>query len=76
MSDLSPLRAPRRTSAPATGRRGVESTMPDLDPNPFADCDTIVCYGNAKLTDTHRQGDPLHRWRNYRVAGALRATKA
>ncbi len=27
--------------------------MPDPDPNPFADCDTIVCYGNAKPTDTH-----------------------
>jgi hypothetical protein len=23
------------------------------DPNPFADCDTIVCYGSAKPTDTH-----------------------
>ena len=29
------------------------STMPDPDPNPFADCDTIVCYGNAKPADTH-----------------------
>ena len=23
------------------------------DPNPFADGDIIVCYGNAKLTDRH-----------------------
>jgi len=42
-----------KADAPATGRRDVESTMPDPDPNPFADCDTIVCYGNAKPTDTH-----------------------
>jgi len=27
--------------------------MPDPDPNPFADCDAIGCYGNAKPTDTH-----------------------
>jgi len=27
--------------------------MPDPDPNPFADCDAIVCYTNAKPTDTH-----------------------
>jgi hypothetical protein len=27
--------------------------MSDPDPNPFADCDAIVCYGNAKPTDTH-----------------------
>jgi len=65
-----------KADAPATGRRDVGSTMPDPDPNPFADCDTIVCYGNAKPTDTHRQRDALHRWRNYRVAGASRATQA
>jgi hypothetical protein len=40
-----------KADALATGRRDVESTMPD--PNPFADCDAIVCYGNAKPTDTH-----------------------
>jgi hypothetical protein len=27
--------------------------MTDPDPNPFADCDVIVCYGGAKLTDKH-----------------------
>jgi len=25
--------------------------MTDPDPNPFADCDVIVCYGGAKPTD-------------------------
>jgi hypothetical protein len=29
------------------------AAMTDLDPNPFADCDVIVCYGNAKSTDKH-----------------------
>jgi hypothetical protein len=23
--------------------------MPGPDPNPFADCDVVVCYGGAKL---------------------------
>jgi hypothetical protein len=23
------------------------------DPNPFSDCDVIVCYGEAKLADRH-----------------------
>ena len=27
--------------------------MTDPNPNPFADCDVIVCYGGAKLTDEH-----------------------
>jgi hypothetical protein len=27
--------------------------MIDHDPNPFADCDFIVFYGGAKLTDRH-----------------------
>jgi hypothetical protein len=27
--------------------------MTDPDPNPFADCDVIVCYGGAKLEDKH-----------------------
>jgi hypothetical protein len=27
--------------------------MSDPDPDPFAECDCIVCYGNAKLADTH-----------------------
>ena len=29
------------------------AAMTTPDPNPFADCDVIVCYGNAKLTDKH-----------------------
>ena len=51
--------------------------MPDPDPNPFADCDTIVCYGNAKPTDTHT-ASVIHciDGENYRVAGASRATEA
>ena len=36
---------------PGDREADLESTMPD--PNPFADCDAIVCYGNAKPTDTH-----------------------
>ena len=27
--------------------------MTTPEPNPFADCDVIVCYGNAKLTENH-----------------------
>jgi hypothetical protein len=27
--------------------------MANPDPSPFTDCDVIVCYGNAKPTDTH-----------------------
>jgi hypothetical protein len=33
--------------------------MIDQDPNPFADCDFIVCYGGAKLTDQHL-ASPIH----------------
>jgi hypothetical protein len=29
------------------------AAMTDPDPNPFADCDIIVCYGGATLTDKH-----------------------
>jgi hypothetical protein len=29
------------------------AAMTDPDPNPFADCDVIVCYGGAKLFDKH-----------------------
>jgi hypothetical protein len=29
------------------------AAMTDPDPNPFSDCDAIVCYGNAKPTDKH-----------------------
>jgi hypothetical protein len=43
------LRYPRKqTSANA-------AAMSDTDPNPFADCDVIVCYGKAK---PERQADP------------------
>jgi three-Cys-motif partner protein len=27
------------------------------DPNPFADCTAVVCYGNAKPTDTHLESN-------------------
>jgi hypothetical protein len=41
------LRYPRKqTSASA-------AAMTDLDPNPFADCDYIRCYGGAKPADKH-----------------------
>jgi hypothetical protein len=29
------------------------AAMTDPDPNPFADCDVIVCRGGAKLTAKH-----------------------
>jgi hypothetical protein len=29
------------------------AAMSDPDPDPFADCDIIVCYGGAKPTDKH-----------------------
>jgi hypothetical protein len=29
------------------------AAMQGPDPNRFADCDVIVCYGGAKLTDEH-----------------------
>jgi hypothetical protein len=31
------------------------AAMTDPDPNPFADCDVITCYGNAR---PERQADP------------------
>jgi hypothetical protein len=33
--------------------------MIDHDPNPFADCDFIVCCGGAKFTDRHL-ASPIH----------------
>jgi hypothetical protein len=37
---------PPKTSASA-------AAITDPDPNPFADCDFIVCYRGAKLADQH-----------------------
>jgi hypothetical protein len=42
--------------------------MTDPDPNPFADCDVIVCRGGAKLTaehlasTIHRSDDEIIGW--------------
>jgi hypothetical protein len=35
------------------------AAMTDPDPNPFADCDYIRCYGGAKLADKHL-GSTIH----------------
>jgi len=43
--DMSAL--PRKQTSAST------AAMTDPDPNPFADCDVIVCYGGAKLADKH-----------------------
>jgi hypothetical protein len=43
--------------------------MTDPDPNPFADCDAITCYGGAKLFDKHLGlDDSLRRQRDYLLA--------
>ena len=31
----------------------TDPVITDPDPNPFADCDVVVCYGDAKLSDKH-----------------------
>jgi hypothetical protein len=41
------LRYPRKQTSTST------AAMTDPDPNPFADCDYIRCYGNAKPEDEH-----------------------
>jgi hypothetical protein len=35
--------------------------MTDPDPNPFADCDGVVCYGRAKPTSAWPQRRTLER---------------
>jgi hypothetical protein len=37
---------------PESGPSVDAGVMTDPDPNPFADCDVIVCYGGAKVTVT------------------------
>jgi hypothetical protein len=39
--------------APESRHRPGAAAMTDPDPNPFADCDVIVCRGGAKLTAKH-----------------------
>jgi hypothetical protein len=41
------LRYPRKQTSVSA------AAMTDPDPNPFADCDVIACYGNAGPTDVH-----------------------
>jgi hypothetical protein len=41
------LRYPRKQTSVSA------AAMTDPDPNPFADCDVIVCCGGAKLTAKH-----------------------
>jgi hypothetical protein len=38
---------------PESRHRPAPPAMTDLDPDPFADCDAIVCCGGAKLTAKH-----------------------
>jgi hypothetical protein len=35
------------------------AAMTDPDPNPFADCDVIICYVGAKVLDRHLASDTL-----------------
>jgi hypothetical protein len=36
------------------------AVMTDPDPNPFANCDVIACYGNAKPADKHLAAPALY----------------
>jgi hypothetical protein len=49
-----PLLGCYSTSANGTFTKvNAEPAMTDPDPNPFADCDVVVCYGGAKPEDKH-----------------------
>ena len=56
-------------------RRPGGETLSSRCPIPIPTHSPIATPSSARPTDTHRQRDPLHRWRNYRVAGASRATQ-
>jgi len=64
------LRYPRKKQTSASA-----AAMTDPDPNPFADCDVVVCYGNAKSEDTQVKIPQVKAGRTERRPGGLRLTQ-